>query len=235
MWRKITKAWRDPIGVVKRRISPHWQLYKYRAPDGYQHTLYWTDRLGKYGFDLRGVGFYDLSHEENREIYGRAKRTFIDLCCEQEITFKNVSIVDIGCGTGFYARTFFENGGTEYLGIDVTDILFPRLRQEFPQFEFRKLDISTHELAGRFDLIIMIDVTQHITNDDKFHFAMQNVKLSLTRNGVFIVTSWLADKIPCSFYEVGRPMIAYKREFPGYAFRDPIPFRDKFIFTIRQK
>ena len=26
----------------------------------------------------------------------------------------------------------------------------------------------------------------------------------------------------------------YKKEFPGYHFSEPVPFRDKFIFTVKR-
>lgn len=144
-------------------------------------------------------------------------------------------MLDIGSGTGFYAKTFLENGGKQYLGIDITDVLFNQLRQELPEFQFRKLDISIQKLNGnlQFDLIVMIDVTQHIKNDDKFFFAMQNIRSHLSEGGILIVTSWLSEKARHSFYEVSRSINAYEREFPGYVFSKPNPFRNKFIFSIR--
>ena len=127
MKHKVTKLLKDPVGVAKRRISSLFLSYKYRAPNGYRADMYWTDRRSKYEFDLRGVGRVDLSENENQEIYARAKETFLYVCRQQGIIFKNVCMVEIGCGTGFYARTFLEDGGTEYLGIDITDVLFPKL------------------------------------------------------------------------------------------------------------
>ncbi|MEK6732740.1 MAG: class I SAM-dependent methyltransferase [Candidatus Omnitrophota bacterium] len=220
--------------ILKTRISSFFEyIIKYQAPDGYNAEKYWADRFCKYGFDLSGVGDIDLTNYENEQVYNKAKETFLSLCRDEGIDFNNISILDIGCGTGFYTEALFEKRAKQYLGIDITDVLFGRLKQRFPQFQFHKLDITARELNGGFDLIIMIDITQHITNEKKFSFAMQNVKSHLNRGGIFIVTSWLDAKIRRSLYEISRSIDAYKREFPGYIFSSPVSFRDKFIFSIK--
>ena len=222
------------FGVLKRCVSSSSQAARYWAPGGYDVEKYWRHRLHKYGFNLSGVGNINLSHDENKQIYLKAKKVFLSLCYKEGIDFKNIYMLNVGCGTGFYAEIFRENGGKRYLGIDITDILFGKLKQIFPEFQFRKSDISTQELEAQFDLIIMIDVVQHITNDDKFSFAMQNIRSHLSANGIFIVTSWLNDKARHSFYEVSRSMDAFKKEFPSYAFSEPTPFKNKFIFSIKK-
>lgn len=214
---------------IRRRSNRYWTPGEYNAKE------YWRDRHSQYGFDLRGVGNKGLSSRENEHMYLEAKKVFLSLCQNHAIDFQNTLALDIGCGTGFYARVFLENGGKRYTGIDITDVLFDRLRQDFPQFEFLKLDVSIQAISAFFDLIIMIDVTQHITNNEKFSFAMQNVRSSLNKNGILIVTSWLNKDVRNSFYEISRGMDAYRKEFPDYEFSDPIPFRDKFIFSIRKK
>ena len=80
----------------------------------------------------------------------------------------------------------------------------------------------------------MIDLTQHIVNEDGFSFAMQNVKRHLTDKGLLLATSWLDMNKRKSFYEVSRSLDCYKKEFPGYIFKSPIPFRDKFLLTVKK-
>lgn len=203
---------------------------------GYRADKYWADRLSKYALhDFRGVGNAGLSEEENRRTYLEAKKTFLALYAHEKINFKEVRILDIGCGNGFYAGVFSEEGATKYLGVDITDVLFPKLKQKFPNYTFQKLDITNKDLQGEFDLIVMIDVTQHITNHRKFSRAMRNVREHLSKSGIFIVTSWLQDNVRKSFYEQSRSINAYIKEFPNFVFSKPLPFRQKFIFSIKRR
>ncbi len=222
--------------ILKIPFRPYWWLRSRMPQTAYKPKQYWKNRFSKYGFDLRGVGNCTLSLQENEAIFLEAREIFLSFCEREGIDFSHVNALEIGTGTGSYTNIFRENGGQNYLGIDITDKLFPELRKKFPDFEFKKSDITKKRLTSQFDFIIMIDVTQHIVDDDKLSFAMQNIRSHLADNGVFITTSWLADtRIQRTYYEVARPLDYYKTEFPDYLFSQPIPFRDKFIFSIRKK
>lgn len=222
------------FGTPKRYLSLFLQAIKYWIPASYKAEKYWKDRLSGYGLKLQGAGDIYLSHKENERIYLKAKEVFLSLCRQEGVDFKKVRMLDIGCGTGFYAKIFLESGGKNYLGIDITDALFGELKGIFPDLKFRKLDICTQGLDDHFDLIIMIDVTQHIINNNKFSFAMQNVRSHLSEDGIFIVTSWLNAEARYGLCEVSRPIKAYEKEFPNHVFSKPMPFRDKFIFSIKK-
>ena len=220
----------------KRLLAPVWGIYKLLPFPKYRPAKYWKERHAKYGLDLRGVGNCSLSLEINEKAYLEAGKVFLDLCNQVGIDFKTVRILDVGCGNGFYSRIFREQGGMDYLGIDITDELLPTLRKEFPGFYFQKLDIAKKKLRTTFDLIIMIDVTQHIVSDKRFSFAMQNIRSHLTNGGTFIVTSWLSEKrVQRKPHEVARPMNYYTKEFDGCRFTDPTSFRDKYIFAVTKK
>lgn len=204
-----------------------------RLPGIYRPQAYWRHRLRKYEFDLRGVGHKGLSHQENERTYSTARSVFLELCCEQRIDFRSAHMLDVGCGTGFYAKAFQQAGGQHYLGIDITDVLFAKLRAQFLGFDFMKLDITSQELCGVFDLVVMIDVTQHIVSRRKFSSAMRNIRSHLRQDGILILTSWLSEKIVRrTSYEVARPLWLYKKEFPGCEFSEPRKFRDKYIFSV---
>jgi len=232
--RRLLKLLRHPVSTLRRRLKLHLAPYKYRAGNGYDARRYWADRLAEHGCKLSGVGIDGLDHEENLRMYTEARETFLSLCRAEGVDFKNVRVLDVGSGNGFYAQALADNGVTRYLGIDITDALFSRLQPRFPGFAFRKLDIASEEMEGTFELIIMIDVTQHIVEDMKFAFAMRNIRQCLSARGVFIVTSWLSEKKCSRFYEIARTMAKYRREFPGHLISKPAPFRGKYIFSIRQ-
>jgi len=220
---------------VARRLRDAACRLRYASADGYSMRRYWEDKHKRYGFDLRGVGLEGLSHEQNRAMYQEAGQAFLKMCRSQGLRFENVRMLDVGCGTGFYAELFRTNGGTDYSGVDVADVLLPELRRRFPGFSFRRLDITKDELEGTYDLIAMIDVTQHIVCEKRFAFAMANVRNHLSSGGAFIFTSWLSPRRQHrQFYEVARPLSDYRKHFPNYRFSPSIPFRDKFILAIGQ-
>jgi SAM-dependent methyltransferase len=220
---------------VLRRLRYWGRRLRYASLDGYNAPKYWADRHGKYGFDLRGVGYEGISHAENERIYRHAAQVFLEVCRREGLNFADIRMLDIGCGTGYYADVFQKNGGKHYVGVDITDVLLEELRRRSPAFVFSKLDICEQELSGAYDLIAMIDVTQHITSEKGFALAMANVRNCLSSDGVLVVTSWLtATSKSRQFFEVARPLAEYRRHFPGFEFGQPVPFRDKFIFTVRR-
>lgn len=224
----------DGLRAIKRRAMNAIGRFQYGQRSGYNAKHFWEDRLSRYGLGLRGVGNEGSSVQENTEEYVRAKDIFLTVCRQERIDFGNVSMLDIGCGNGFYADICRKQMVKQYLGVDITDALFGQLRAHYSGFQFKEMDVSTQELKGAFDLIIMIDVTQHITEEQKFSFAMENIKSHLRKHGVFIVTSWLDEKARESFYEISRSWQTYQQAFPGYIFSKPISFRDKYIFSIRE-
>jgi len=199
---------------------------------GYNAKKYWENRHSKFGLDLRGVGNKSLTVEENQRQYREAGDTFLSLCKYNQIEFQNLAIIDIGCGNGYYTQIFKDMGCSDYTGIDITDVLFPELKKRFPNYKFKKCDITKEKLSKKYDLIIMIDVSQHITAKTKFQFAMNNVKNHMSENGFFIVTSFLEKKRKNSFYEKSRGLDSYKLIFNTNIFCDPKKFRDKYIFVI---
>ncbi len=231
---RILRLLRNPAAPIQRRVKYFLERWKYARNGGYRSETYWHDRLSKYGLDKRGVGIWTRTQAENEAMYEQARAVFIDFCHQHDISFKDKCVLEIGCGTGFYTDIVRGLGCADYTGLDITDALFPTLRDRFPGFEFVQQDITTTAPSGTFDAIVMIDVTQHIVDDDKFRRAMSNVASHLDTNGVFVVTSFLSTaREQNTFYHVRRPIENYKECFAGAEFLPPVPFRDKFLFAIR--
>ena len=206
---------------------------KFRLQGGYNAKNFWRDRHLKYGFDLRGVGNKSLSAKENQRQYSEAGQIFLSLCKNSPVKFQNAAVLDVGCGIGFYAQLLEEMGCTDYTGIDITDVLFPDLKKRFSNYQFKKCDITKEKLTKRYDLIIMVDVTQHITSKRKFRFALNNIKAHMKEKSLFIVTSFLEQKIKNSFFEKSRDLNSYKQIFNTEIFSEPQKFRDKHVFFIQ--
>ncbi|AQT68373.1 dTDP-3-amino-3,4,6-trideoxy-alpha-D-glucopyranose [Anaerohalosphaera lusitana] len=200
----------------------------------YVPARYWKKRHAKFGFDMRGVGNKSYSDEQNRQDYAQAETIVLELCSEYVSNWSSLKVLDIGCGTGFYTEMLQRQGVKNYTGIDISDQLFPELRRRFPDYTFRKTDVTSEDLPDKsYNLVLMIDVTQHIVSEQGFARAMENVRSHLSSNGIFIVTSWLADQThKRTYYELARSFDCYTEQFEGYKISQPVPFRDKYIFVV---
>ncbi len=231
---KLKQFLRDPIGHIDRRLFFERMRRKFQRSYENNPEAFWKERLSKFKFSPFGTGAIHLSKEENERLNENAKKTLWEVLREEGVIIQDISVIDIGCGNGLYTDIFQKNGCKNYVGADITDVLFAELRRRYPEYTFIKLDVTKEEIPGSYDLILMIDVTQHIVGDRDFSFAMQNVGEHLSEDGLFVVTSWLGSGERRSFYEVSRPLERYRCEFQGYIFSQPRPFRDKFIFTVRK-
>ncbi|BCB28359.1 hypothetical protein SKTS_32450 [Sulfurimicrobium lacus] len=229
------KIRRDPVGFIRRAlyktlIAP----LKYRTQNGYDAARYWRDRLTRYGMSLKGVGDEGLSEQDNREMYENAAETFLNVCRQEGVNFTSARVLEIGCGNGFYTRLLQEHGVKRYLGLDITDALFPDLARSFPSFQFIRCDITNDPIDGKFDLILMIDVIEHIVGEEKLNFAIANVQNCLAENGRFLVAPVANQGKRSLFYVRFWSIEDIKRKLTNCLFGKPIPFRYSHLLVARK-
>jgi len=207
---------------------------RFRAGSDYHHVDYWKYRHVKYGFDLRGVGNKSKSHEENVKLLEEGTAVFLDVCREARVVFESARVLDIGCGTGHFAEVLHTNGVRNYIGIDIVGTLFGGLSARLPGFQFRTVDISAEPLNGSYDLIVAMDVLQHIVNEQKFEFALQNIRSHLSPAGTVVISTHLGSYRRDAFYLVRRPLSVFKKAFPDFSLSEPRTYADSFVFSLRR-
>ena len=178
----ITKA------INKLIIGP----WRYGKKNDYEAERYWQERFDKYGDSIVGVGNEGLDEKSNRAAYEAAAGQFKDIIKDKKINLGEARILDTGCGNGFYTDLLRLLGAVNYQGVDITSVLFPKLIKNFPKFKFTKLDISSENISKninkKFNLIICIDVIEHIVNLQKFNFTIKNLLSSLAPGGVLMLS-----------------------------------------------
>jgi len=231
----LAKFFRNPIlcmrnAVYKVLIAPR----RYKQGEDYDAARYWRDRLSKHGMSLQGVGDEGLSEEQNKEQYEAAAQCFKDICREQGIRFQEVSVAEVGVGTGFYASVLHEAGVRKYVGIDITDVLFSELRQGYPEWTFLKQDITAQGFDTEFDLIVMMDVVEHIVTEQKLAAAMGHVWQSLKPGGVFVISGIVRKRKRHLFYVQGWSADDVLHGLPGAEVETHIPYRSNSLLVIRK-
>ncbi|MGH7951488.1 MAG: class I SAM-dependent methyltransferase [Limisphaerales bacterium] len=208
---------------------------QYRSKSGYDASAYWKDRFHKYGTSIQGPGDEGLSEAENEKMYQEAADVFRSICQKERIDFCRAQVLEIGVGTGFYTQILREMGVASYSGIDITDVLFPQHKQDFPCYTFLQADITKEAICGSFSLIVMIDVIQHIVEKEKLAFAMENIKKALAPNGIFIVAPIMHATKKQLFYVHFWSEKLFEELFLGFTISEPIPFRTGSIIVIKNR
>ena len=232
----VRKLRREPIRAPVRAVyKAVFAARKYRSKEGYDAQSYWTDRFQRHGGSLRGAGDEGLSNEENEAVYAEAARVVVALCREQGVIFDEARVLDVGCGTGFYAGVLEELGVRDYLGLDITSVLFPELRERFPDFEFVQQDVTEEAIVGEFDLILMIDVIEHIVDPAKLSKALENVERSLAAEGVLLLAPVSSSGRHPFFYVRLWALGDVRTRLQSLELTDPILFRTERIVAARRK
>lgn len=226
---KLQRLLADPAGVARRTLR------RLASPGrGYVPAEYWAERHAELAFDTRGVGRIDGSREENDRMIAAGNATMRELWRREGIVAANVSLLDVGCGQGHHAGNFAAEGGRRYTGVDITDVLFPELRRRYPDFQFLKADASREPLPGSHDVVVMVNVAEHIVTQELFGYAMENVRSRLRPGGAFVVTvpSGEAPATPAAHW-AHWPLEAVLARFPGFEATVPVPFWDKSLVVLR--
>jgi 2-polyprenyl-3-methyl-5-hydroxy-6-metoxy-1,4-benzoquinol methylase len=136
----------------------------------YDPQRYWETRLSA-DFSLKAVGHIGFSRGYNTWLY-RRKRSCIERCL-RDVTLQGRSVLDVGCGTGFFVKWYLEKGA-EVCGIDITRTSIEQLSRRF-RAEFHTQDISAKNYVPikRFDIVNMWDVIYHIVAPDDFTQAFR--------------------------------------------------------------
>lgn len=103
---------------------------------------------------------------------------------------KDVSVLEIGCGEGGNLKPFLDADCHKIVGIDLSKnkiknaTVFFKEHKNRDNIKFIYADIYDIDNIGKFDIIIMRDVLEHIHNQEKF---MNYVKKFLNKNGKFFL------------------------------------------------
>ena len=150
---------------------------------------YWQGRVGD-DATVGVVGHRSLGVTYNEYIYRRRVDVLDELLDELEVDIPNKSLLDVGCGSGFYTEYWKHKGVRDYVGIDLSHDTIGRLLHEYPDYAFHQGDITATPDDGAvrtFDIVTVFDVFYHIVDDERLSAALNNIREQLDPAGIVLV------------------------------------------------
>jgi SAM-dependent methyltransferase len=165
------------------------------SPDEARLRTFWNDRYND--FTLSESGWRGAGEDLNRLIYAcklqALGRSLAQLGRRRSDAF---SVLDAGCGQGFFARFYEETfPNAAYVGIDISERAVGHLRTGGFRGEFHEGDATSwrHPLARTFDVVQSLEVLHLILDDDAFVNALGNLAAQTAAGGSMLVTAALPD------------------------------------------
>lgn len=228
---------KDPLAFIKRSLHKIFiGPLRYGKGNKYDAAKFWRDRFSRYGLSLQGSGDEGFSETENHAMYAAAAAAMLESVRETGMSLAGKTVLDIGCGPGFYAGVMDEEGVSDYTGVDLTSVLFPQLEARFPEYRFIVANAATENLAQklqrRFDVILLLDVIQNIVTQEKFDALMANVKSLLDDRGICLIAPIMPETKKHMYYMHFWSLPDLQRNFPGFRLGRMIPFRHDHIISL---
>ena len=158
----------------------------------YVPEKYWEGLLQKH-FDLKGVGYPNLSIAFNQCLY-RAMQNSMDRGLKRlrhsRQTLSRSSVLDAGCGTGFWIDFWKAKGVKEIVGMDLTHASISHLSKRYPKLNFERRDISKPidtRWVHAFDIISAMSILHHIPSQDEWRQALLNLGRMLKPGGYLVI------------------------------------------------
>ena len=159
-----------------------------RAGETYRPREYWSG-LHDEADGLGIVGYPTLPLVFNRLVYANAAHAVTHGLEAAGVRIRGRTILDIGSGTGFWVDLWLAQGAAAVAGSDLVPDAVDRLRRRFPGCEFEPADISEQSpFPDRtFDVVTIMSVLHHVTDDDRFRTALVNLSSQVAPGGYLVV------------------------------------------------
>ena len=136
---------RQSVKKAKNNASYHYNI----GNDLYQQML-----------DKRMI--YSCAYWKNAKNLNKAQEDKLDLICQKLKLKKGITLLDIGCGWGGFAKFAAENYGVKVVGITpaAEQVKLAQERTKGLSVEIKQLDYR--KMNGKFDRIVSIGMLEHV-------------------------------------------------------------------------
>jgi len=113
----------------------------------------------KYNLQYKYGNHYERAVYDNYTRIGKREKTRYEWA-KENLTGKN--ILEIGCSNGYGLMILPED--INYTGYDYSEDIIELAKKQFPQHKFKKFNLETDKIEGKWDTIIAFEVLEHLTN-----------------------------------------------------------------------
>ncbi len=154
---------------------------------------FWNSRYLE--FSLRESGIKTLTPAYSELLYRCKKAAYMKALAMGAISSKQaISILDGGCGQGFFAAVAQESfSSPKYTGIDISEKAISFLKTKFPQFRWVCADLCDKglKLPPMFNIVQSIEVLHLVLDDINHSQALCNLACSVAPGGILVTTDTL--------------------------------------------
>ncbi len=212
------------IGYLFRKLVL--DRIRYGQMGGYRAEDFWRDRFERHGNSSRGPGYEGLTEAENDRLYSVARMQLDQILADRGVWARKPRVLEIGPGTGIWTGLCRERNVVDYTGLDITTARFADLRAAYPGYRFLKGDASESVPTGPFDLVLCIDVIEHVVSRDQLSAFLHGLVGAVAPGGVLALAYPPKDR--------GRVDLYYLRFWPQDLVRQCLePLRERCEVDFR--
>ncbi len=138
------------------------------------------------------AAYYDTIAQQYQQVHASPRSLYINTYTYWnllgELTGK--SILDLGCGEGFYTRQFSHEGATRVVGVDISPQMLELAQQKEARnphgIEYLTADVCQLGQIGSFDLVVASYLLNHAQTKQQLLQMCQTIYLNLKPSGRFV-------------------------------------------------
>ena len=149
---------------------------------------YWNERL-RLHWGPEGASSVCLGRQFNAWRYRVRRSVFRRLARRLALETGALSVLDVGCGTGFYLQQWQALGVASMAGLDISDWVVTQLARTYPNATFYRTDIGGTNPSlpvEAFDVVTAMDVLVHLVDDAAYLRSLENLHRSLKSGGYLL-------------------------------------------------
>ncbi len=141
------------------------------------------------------MDFVKLNRDTYNKIYSlfHSTRQYLwdDILVFKKYLHDNMSVLDIGCGTGRLYQIFQEFQGVDYIGLDQSEGQIAMAKQDFPDNKYIVSEMTNLPLEDKkFDFVFCIATLHHLPDVESRKKALLEMRRVLKPGGYLFMTNW---------------------------------------------